>query len=210
MIECRLFLLGDDAVGVQPADRHLRHALALSLRETCNWVDVVPGKEFIAAQFNPLYIRPSEAIRKMKAWLSTFQEKADSSYAPVELHLDVSNDRAPDLGVLAAENNLSKEEFLEKVVQSELVIDMLGFMPGFAYVEGVDGALTGERLAVPRQRVEAGSVGFVSGQLGLYGLSGPGGWPIIGRLRETLFDPARDDPFLLREGQLIRLKLVGG
>ena len=86
---------------------------------------------------------------------------------------------------------------------------MLGFMPGFAYVEGVDSTLKAERLSTPRQRLDAGSVGILSGQLGLYGLAGPGGWPVIGRLTETLFDVGRDVPFLLQEGQTIRLVGAG-
>ena len=208
MIEYRLSLLGDDAVSIQPSERKLRHPIARTLRDTGQWIDVVPGKDIVVARFDPFSLRPSEAIRKMEAWLSMFEAKSAGPNMEVELHLDISGDYAPDLPELAAQNGLSEQALIEKVMRSALVVDMLGFTPGFAYVEGVDKAIRAERLATPRQRVMAGSVGLVSGQLGFYGLAGPGGWPIIGRLREILFDPERASAFLLQEGQPVRLCLV--
>lgn len=209
MTDYQIFLLGDDAVAVQPADRRLRHALAKSLRKAGDWVAVVPGKEFVAAQFDPAGLSPGDAVRRLVSWLGDFRPGTQWAGAPVDLRLDISGANAPDLEELAMQNGLTPEAFLEKVIQSELVVDMMGFTPGFAYVDGVDPALHAERLAVPRQRVSAGSVGLLRGQLGLYALSGPGGWPIIGRLTDTLFDPARDRPFLLAEGTQLRLTLAG-
>lgn len=203
-----LFLLGDDAVAVQPNERAKRHSLAKALRDSGEWIDTVPGKEVVAVHFDPLTLRPSEAMRKLEDWLSSFRAGAFEPGPPIDLHLDCSGGHAPDLETLADQNGLTPHELLERVTASDLVVDMLGFTPGFAYIEGLDPTLKAERLAVPRQRVAAGSVGLVSGQLGLYGLSGPGGWPIIGRLTERLFDPARTDPFLLEEGQVVRIHLV--
>ncbi|MEZ6010957.1 MAG: carboxyltransferase domain-containing protein [Hyphomonas sp.] len=204
----RLFLIGDNAVAIQPEDRQLRHPLAHALRASRGWIDVVPGKQVVALQFDPMIELPSEALQRAADWLDRFQPEEMAAGAFVDLHLDVSGESAPDIDMVADRNGISAEDVLQRVIGSELIVDMLGFTPGFAYVEGVDAALYSERLASPRQRVAAGSVGFVSGQLGFYGLSGPGGWPIIGRLTETLFDPARDEPFLLQEGQRIRLHLV--
>jgi len=204
----RLFLIGDNAVAIQPEDRQLRHPLARALRASRAWIDVVPGKQVVALQFDPLQELPSEALQRAADWLDRFQPDEITKGSIVELHLDASARCAPDLDMVASRNGMTAADLLDRVIGSELIVDMLGFTPGFAYVEGVDAALYSERLASPRQRLAAGSVGFVSGQLGFYGLSGPGGWPIIGRLTETLFDAARDEPFLLQEGQRIRLHLV--
>lgn len=208
MADYRLSLIGDDAVAIVPDERRLRHPLARALRETGLWIDVVPGKESVAVQFDPGALLPSEALESLAVWVEGF-EAGDSPVLPtVDLHLDVSAACAPDLERLAEANGLSSAALLDRVTNSRLSVDMLGFMPGFAYVEGVDARLQAGRLTTPRQRVEAGSVGLVSGQLGLYALAGPGGWPIIGRLAETLFDATRETPFLLQAGQGIRLHLM--
>ena len=205
-----LFLLGDDAAAIRPADRTGRHALARALRQTGEWTDVVVGKELVVVRFDPELVMPSSCLRRIMSWFESYQAKAMEASGCVELHIDISADCGPDLPMLAERNGLSEAEFLDRIFASTLQVDMLGFMPGFAYVEGVDSTLQAERLSTPRQRIEAGSVGILSGQLGLYGLAGPGGWPVIGRLRETLFDPARHEPFLLQEGQKIHLVRAGG
>jgi allophanate hydrolase len=54
-------------------------------------------------------------------------------------------------------------------------------------------------------RVPAGSVGVLTGQVGLYALDGPGGWPIIGRVTVSLFNSHADKPFRLMPGDRVRL-----
>jgi len=205
-----LFLLGDDAIAIRPADRAGRHPLARALRSTGEWNDVVVGKDLVVVRFDPAVIMPESALSRITSWFESHQPDAAPAAGSIELHIDTSPACAPDLPMLAERNGLTEKEFLDRVLASVLQVDMLGFMPGFAYVDGVDSSIRAERLSTPRQRLEAGSVGILSGQLGLYGLAGPGGWPIIGRLEETLFDPARDVPFLLQEGQTIRLVRAGG
>ena len=86
---------------------------------------------------------------------------------------------------------------------------MLGFTPGFAYLSGLSPMLLAERLAKPRVRVPAGSIGLITGQVGLYALEGPGGWPIIGRLQVPLFDRAAPNPFRLAPGDGVVLRPSG-
>jgi inhibitor of KinA len=38
----------------------------------------------------------------------------------------------------------------------------------------------------------------------VYPLDTPGGWHIIGRTDETMFDPERNPPALLRAGDIVR------
>jgi allophanate hydrolase len=83
---------------------------------------------------------------------------------------------------------------------------MLGFTPGFAYLSGLSPDIVSERLAHPRARVAAGSVGLITGQIGLYALDGPGGWPIIGRILNPLFDRERTEPFVLLAGDNVQLR----
>ena len=60
------------------------------------------------------------------------------------------------------------------------------------------------RLQTPRVRIPAGSVGIAGEQTGVYPIASPGGWQIIGRTPLRLFDPQREQPFLLSAGQKVR------
>jgi KipI family sensor histidine kinase inhibitor len=80
----------------------------------------------------------------------------------------------------------------------------VGFLPGFAYLASVDPRLVVGRRAVPRPRVEAGSIGIAGQHTGIYPLASPGGWRIIGRVVHTrLFDAAREPPALFAPGDRV-------
>ena len=199
--------VGDDALAAKTANAAHRNALAAALRASGVWLDVVPGKTEVTVQFNPLDLPPDAAFAQLKQQCqSAPRVQADAGRA-ITLVMRTDDASAPDLARLAAENGLSEDAFLKRVLASPLVVDMMGFMPGFAYVAGVDPSLSASRLDVPRQRVPAGSVGLISGQLGLYALAGPAGWPIIGCITDQLFDAHRAAPFMLDAGMQVTLRI---
>jgi len=81
---------------------------------------------------------------------------------------------------------------------------MMGFMPGFAYLMGLDPELATPRLKTPRTTVPAGSVGIAGVQTGIYPFESPGGWQLIGRTDLRLFHLNNDQPFLLSPGDEVR------
>lgn len=94
---------------------------------------------------------------------------------------------APDLPAVAAANQLSVEQVIELHCAGSYRVFMLGFLPGFAYLGEVDERIAMSRKTQP-QPIQAGSVGIAGRQTGIYPLSSPGGWQIIGRTPLQLFD----------------------
>ena len=60
------------------------------------------------------------------------------------------------------------------------------------------------RLANPRIKIPAGSVGIGGSQTGIYPLDSPGGWQLIGKTPVKTYDPLREPPILFEAGQYIR------
>jgi len=87
---------------------------------------------------------------------------------------------------------------------AEYRVFLIGFSPGFAYLGGLSEKIATPRLAQPRSCVPAGSVGIAGQQTGIYPQATPGGWQIIGRTNQVMFDPDRSDPCLLQPGDLVR------
>lgn len=200
-----IYPVGDDALAVRASDRDVRHQLAAALRGSGLWWDVVPGKREVTVHFDPMLISPDQARERLAHLVTETSAAAGAAARTVTLTMMSDAAAAPDLARIAGQNGLSPGALLARIAASDLMVDMMGFTAGFAYVSGVDPALVSPRLDVPRQRVPAGSVGFISGQIGLYALAGPGGWPLIGRVAQPLFDMSRPEPFLLDAGAKIRL-----
>ena len=81
---------------------------------------------------------------------------------------------------------------------------MLGFLPGFSYLGGLDERIHTPRLANPRIKIPAGSVGIGGAQTGIYPLESPGGWQLIGKTPVKTYDSDRKDPILFEAGDCIR------
>ena len=71
------------------------------------------------------------------------------------------------------------------------------------------GSPGGTRLATPRQRIAAGSVGIAERQTAVYPQASPGGWNLLGRCPVRLFDLTLDGYSLLRAGDRVRFEPIG-
>ena len=110
----------------------------------------------------------------------------------------------PDLEGMSALTGLSREEIIAIHSGVDYKIYMMGFLPGFVYLGGLDKRICVPRLETPRTRIEPGSVGIGGSQTGVYPVASPGGWRILGRTYRKFYDPAREEPVLCKAGQYIR------
>jgi KipI family sensor histidine kinase inhibitor len=110
----------------------------------------------------------------------------------------------PDLPEVARAARLSEADIVHLHSSREYTAYMVGFTPGFAYLGALDPRLETKRRTSPRVRVPAGSVGIASTLTGVYPVVSAGGWNLLGRTRVPLFDPASEEPVLLRPGDRVR------
>ena len=115
---------------------------------------------------------------------------------------------APDLERVCANARLSEEEAVKIHSSTDYLIYMMGFLPGFPYLGGMDERLETPRLETPRTKIPAGSVAIGGKQTGLYPMESPGGWNIIGRTPLKVFDIERDPVFLYKAGDKIRFEPI--
>lgn len=115
----------------------------------------------------------------------------------------------PDLEEVSSMTNLSAEEIIHLHCAATYKVYMIGFVPGFAYLGGMDERLASPRKLKPRASVPAGSVGIAGKQTGIYPFETPGGWQIIGQTSFKMFDANRSQPSLLKAGDEVKFQSVG-
>lgn len=109
-----------------------------------------------------------------------------------------------DLHIIAAEKNISAEEVIRLHTAVIYRVYMIGFLPGFAYLGSVDERIAMPRKQTPRTHVPAGSVGIAGRQTGIYPLTSPGGWQLIGKTPLKIFDKEKKLPCLLKAGDEVQ------
>lgn len=109
-----------------------------------------------------------------------------------------------DLGEVAAHAGLSEREVVELHAGGEYLALFVGFLPGFAYLGGLDARLAVPRRAVPRAVVAAGSVAIGGELTAVYPFASPGGWNVIGRTDAVMFDARRLPAAAIAPGDRVR------
>jgi KipI family sensor histidine kinase inhibitor len=127
----------------------------------------------------------------------------------VEIPVCYEGEFAPDMEHVCAHTGLAREEVVQRHSAASYRVHFLGFTPGFPYLGGLDPVLAVPRRATPRTRVPAGSVAIGGQQTGIYPMSAPGGWQLIGRTAVRLFDGAAASPCRLMPGDTVRFVPVG-
>lgn len=170
--------------------------------------EVVPTYRSLMIHYNPLLIDYEELVRI----LEDIEENINNVELPppqtIEIPVLYGGQYGPDIQNVADYNNLRVEEVIQLHTSGKYLIYMLGFTPGFPYLGGMDKRIACPRLSSPRTKIPAGSVGIAGEQTGIYPMESPGGWQLIGRTPLDLFNPARENPILLKAGNYIVFRSI--
>lgn len=195
-----LVVFGDS---LDRAMNELVHALAARLQGRPGLGESVPAYASLLVHYDPDQI--SEATVRELVREQAEQMEPSGATERRRIVVPVRYD-GPDLDFVAAHSGLSREAVIELHSAVEYRVYLLGFTPGFVYLGDVDERIATPRLATPRLKVAAGSVGIAGRQTGIYPGDSPGGWRLIGHTPQKLFDLSRPDPFLLGPGDRVRFE----
>lgn len=162
-----------------------------------------PGYNSVLVSFDPLVTSHSELEEIIRNLLQRDINVIPKSRT-VEIPTCYGGEYGPDLDDVSKHCKLSNEVVIRIHSSTEYMVYFLGFSPGFPYLGGMPPQISVPRLAVPRTKVPAGSVAIGGNQTGIYPISSPGGWRIVGRTPIKLFDPRKDAPTLLHIGDRVR------
>jgi inhibitor of KinA len=179
--------------------------------------EVVPGFTTVTVHYDPtrLHMPDDPALtpydvmqRHVSSVLESVVDDAAIDGNTVEIPVCYGGEFGPDLEQVASHTGLTTAEVIERHSTAAYRVHLLGFLPGFPYLGGLDPRLATPRRDTPRTAVPAGSVGIGGAQTGVYPLESPGGWQLIGRSPVVLFDPMRSPPTLLAPGDLVRFRAI--
>ena len=160
--------------------------------------DIIPSYTTLYLEYNTNFLKEEQ----VKLWLTQCQDNLiEGSFGKnVEVPI-VYNGQ--DLQAVANETGLSLAEVIKAHSQITYQVYALGFSAGFPFLGEVLPDIRVPRLDTPRTRVPAHSVAIAGSQTGVYTMSTPGGWRLLGHSLLNLYDPQRKNPFLLAPGDKV-------
>ncbi|PKV51998.1 inhibitor of KinA [Aquimarina sp. MAR_2010_214] len=111
---------------------------------------------------------------------------------------------AQDLKTFAESKSLTVEEIIRLHTTPLYTTYFIGFLPGFLYLGGLDDQLHNARKMTPSLHVKKGAVAIGGNQTGIYPMSSPGGWHVIGMCPLDFFNPKIEDCCFISSGDKIQ------
>lgn len=201
---------------VRRIDGHLEHAPFIG------FVACVPSFAAVTVHYDPLIVSRSRNVAeqghatifdtvcsRLKPYLDMEQPKTDYQLPrTIEIPVCYGGEFGPDLRFVAENNGLAEEDVIALHSDASYLVYMLGFAPGFPYLGGMSERIAAPRHRTPRTSTPQGSVGIAGKQTGIYSITTPGGWQLIGRTPLVLFHPHEEIPSLLRAGDRVRFNPI--
>jgi len=177
----RIFPAGDAALVIELGSRidlqtnrqvhHLAHLLSQSSLPGSG--EAVPAYSSVMVHYDPARLDYATLLDWVQARLAVFAAVPAPEPRQVEIPTVYGGVYGPDLASLAEFHHLPVETVIQLHASAVYTVFMMGFTPGFPYLGGLPEELATPRLATPRTRVPAGSVGIAGSQSGIYPLDSP-------------------------------------
>ena len=212
MPDIRILTAGDTALLIEfgkeinPETNRKITALVQLMREQHieGIVDVIPAFCSLLINYDPRVLSYEELKERMEHLLKMETKTEATRKRIFEIPVCYGGEYGPDIENIAEHAGLSVDEVIKIHSSKDYLIYMLGFLPGFTYLGGLDERIHTPRLASPRLKIRAGSVGIGGSQTGIYPLDSPGGWQLMGMTPVRTYDPERQTPILVEAGDYIR------
>lgn len=213
MTDLRILPLGDRGVLLEVGDaltvenNARARALARGLRALRGVEDAVPTLRSVLVVLDPLVGDPA-AVAERAEQLARVPPAEPGPGRVIEVPVVYGGEAGPDLEEVAALCGLTPAQVIRAHGEPLYTVFMLGFTPGYPYLGILPASVHVPRLSTPRVRVPRGAVGIAEAMTGIYPLSSPGGWRLIGRTPLPIYDPSSSDPVLFRPGDRVRFTAV--
>lgn len=166
--------------------------------------EMIPTYRSLLVEYNPAVISMQALRARIEAADIEGAAAETEKRRVLEIPCCYGGQYGEDLAGLAELTGLSEKEIIDIHAGTEYRVYMLGFLPGFVYLGGMDERIAAPRLNSPRVSIPAGSVGIGGSQTGVYPMASPGGWRLIGMTPVSFYDPKRENPVLCEAGDYIR------
>lgn len=216
MSQVEIKILGEDGILIR-FEENISLKTNLKVQDLKNFLfnEKIPGiKELIPSYRSLLVLYDPNKIsyEDLKEILSKFQYKKKFFYIKrkrvFEIPAYFGSDLGIDLPYVSKYHNLSEEKAIKILLKKIYYVYMFGFLPGFIYLGGLPKILYTPRLDSPRVSVPKGSIGIGGEQLGIYSISSPGGFRIVGLTYINLIEIENEIKNKIKEGDFVRFKRI--
>ncbi|WP_134496966.1 5-oxoprolinase subunit PxpB [Microvirga pakistanensis] len=165
-------------------------------------IETVPTYRSLTLQFDPT-VTDYDALTRLLEGASNGLQPENATGTRWRVPVVYGGEFGIDLEDVAERHGLTPSQLVEIHASAVYRIYMIGFLPGFAYLGGLDPRIATSRRTQPRLKVPSGSIMIGGEQAGIVPMEMPSGWHLLGRTPVLSYAPERDPVFLFAAGDEI-------
>lgn len=165
-------------------------------------LETLPTYRTLLVRFDPLASDPAA----LEPAIATMAAAARGDARPGRLWripVAYGGELGADLDDVARAKSMTTDEVVRLHSSVAYHVYMLGFVPGYVYLGGLDARLHISRRVNPRLRTPAGTISIGGQQAAVQSIEAPSGWHLLGRTPVRTFDTRREPPFLIQPGERV-------
>lgn len=167
-------------------------------------VELLPTFRSLMIYYDPLSTSFEKIEQRIRGYRNIWEDAGEKKKKILKIPCCYGARFGQDIADMEAYTGLDRDEIISIHSSVDYKIYMMGFLPGFVYLGGLDKRIEMPRLNVPRVKIQPGAVGIGGSQTGVYPVASPGGWRLMGGTPVDFYDPEREEPILCKAGEYIR------
>lgn len=189
---------------------------AIKQAEIGGVIETLPGWRSMLLHYDSLKIRTVDLISEIRKALEQVADITEVPSRLIELPVKYKGRWGPDIGFIAEQNGLTKDEVVRIHAETLHWVGMVGFTPGSPQLMQLKPAqlLSVPKYKSPRLYTPQGTIALGGSLTAIYPVVSPGGYQMMGLTPVPIYDRFQsleefeDSPVLLRIGDRIRFVSV--
>jgi KipI family sensor histidine kinase inhibitor len=171
-------------------------------RAPAGLIETVPTYRSLTIQFDPVATDYDALVRLLNEETKDLAPRNDVGRR-WRVPVVYGGEYGSDLDEVANLHGLTPSQVIEIHSSAIYRIYMIGFLPGFTYLGGLDKRIATSRRLHPRAKIPAGTIMIGGEQAGIAPMDMPSGWHNLGLTPVRPYAPDRDPVFLFAAGDEI-------
>ncbi len=168
------------------------------------FIEAVPTYRSLLIHYDPLQTTFGKLRTSVREALAETDDVVFSTNRNWSVPVVYGGEAGIDIDWLAAQHGIDRRTLIAIHSNGCYRVCMIGFMPGFAYLSGLDPSVATPRRKEPRPHAPQGTISIGGEQTAVQSVAGPSGWHWIGRTPLKVYDPHRTPICLFEPGDTLR------
>jgi KipI family sensor histidine kinase inhibitor len=180
---------------------------AIAQAKMAGVIEAVPTYRSLLVHYDPQVATFAELSARMRA-LAASAQAVSGRRRRWRIPVVYGGAYGIDLEDVAKARGMTPDDVIRLHTAGDYYVAMLGFLPGFAYLAGLDPRLATPRRNDPRAVTPSGTISIGGVQAGVQCLEAPSGWHLLGRTPVRTYHPRRDPVFLVEPGDAVTFHAI--